>query len=73
MNEEKMLERTNYINKIFDDIAIVQRIQSKLPRLFQMANIESSRAGKVGMEVGVLREKIIVALFLYVFGEECYE
>ena len=35
-----------------------------------MANIESSRAGKVGMEVGVLREKIIIALFLYVYGNK---
>ena len=41
-----------YINKIFNDDAIIKRIQTKLPQLFQMANIESSRAGKVGMEVG---------------------
>ncbi len=59
-----------YINKIFNDDAIIKRIQTKLPQLFQMANMESSRAGKVGMEVGVLREKIIVALFLYVYGEQ---
>jgi hypothetical protein len=32
--------------------------------------LESSRAGKVGMEVGFLRERIIVALLIYVFSEE---
>jgi len=30
---------------------------------------ESSRAGKVGMEVGSARERIIVALLIYKFGE----
>ena len=61
---------TEYINKIFNDEVIIERIKTKLPEFFQMANVESSRAGKVGMEVGVLREKIIVALFLYVYGEQ---
>jgi hypothetical protein len=37
--------------------------------LFQLAELESSRAGKTGMEVGSLREKIIVALLIYKFGE----
>ena len=60
----------NYIDKIFNDEAIINRIKTKLPEFFQMANLESSRAGKVGMEVGVLREKIIIALFLYVYGEQ---
>jgi hypothetical protein len=32
--------------------------------------VENSRAGKVGMEVGSAREKIIVALLMYAFGEE---
>ncbi len=41
-----------------------------MPRFFQMAEIESSRAGKVGMEVGSLRERIIVALLIHVFGKE---
>jgi len=35
--------------------------------------LESSRAGKVGMEVGSLREKIIIALLIYKFGEENVE
>jgi hypothetical protein len=59
-----------YIDKIFNDEIIINRIKTKLPEFFQMANAESSRAGKVGMEVGVLREKRIIALFLYDYGEE---
>ncbi len=58
------------IKKIFDDKELVTRIQDKLPKLFQIAELESSRAGKVGMEVGSVREKIIVALFIYIFGEK---
>ena len=34
------------------------------------STIESSRAGKIGMEVGSLREKIIIALLIYQFGKE---
>jgi hypothetical protein len=39
------------------------------PYLFQLAELENSRAGKTGMEVGSLRERIIVALLIYIFGE----
>jgi hypothetical protein len=38
--------------------------------LFHIAELESSRAGKIGMEVGSLRERIIVALLIYKFGEK---
>jgi len=58
-----------YLNKLFDDRLIVERIQRKMPYLFQLAETESSRAGKTGMEVGSVREKIIVALLIYKFGE----
>ena len=58
------------IKRLFDDKAIVEKIQIKLPKLFYLAELESSRAGKIGMEVGTIREKIISALLLYVFGEE---
>jgi len=57
------------IKKIFDDKELVKKIQDKLPKLFHIAELESSRAGKIGMEVGSVREKIIVALFIYKFGE----
>ncbi|KAA0008819.1 MAG: type II restriction endonuclease subunit R [Thermoplasmata archaeon] len=55
--------------EIFEDAEIVNRIKNKLPYLFQLAELESSRAGKIGMEVGSLREKIIIALLIYKFGE----
>ena len=52
---------------------LIEKIQARLPELFQLAELESSRAGKVGMEVGSLREKIIIALLIYKFGEENVE
>jgi len=55
--------------EIFEDTKLVDRIKNKLPYLFQLAELESSRAGKIGMEVGSLRERIITALLIYKFGE----
>lgn len=63
----------NRIKQIFSDSIIVSKIQTKLPKLFQAAEHESSRAGKVGMEVGSLRERIIVALMIFKFGENNVE
>jgi len=59
--------------EIFEDEELVMKIKKRLPYLFQLAELESSRAGKIGMEVGSLREKIIVALLIYKFGEENVE
>jgi len=55
--------------EIFQDEKLVEKIRKKLPYLFQLAELETSRAGKPGMEVGSLREKIIVALLIYKFGQ----
>jgi len=56
--------------EIFEDEKLINRIKTRLLYLFQRAELESSRAGKIGMEVGSLRERIIFALFLiYKFGE----
>lgn len=41
--------------------------------MFQLAEFESSRAGKTGMQVGSLREKILIALLIYKFGEKNVE
>jgi hypothetical protein len=60
---------SKHLVELFTDPQIVKRIKSKLPKLFQLAELDCSRAGKVGMEVGSVREKIIVALFIYKFGE----
>jgi len=59
--------------EIFEDRELVAKIKKRLPYLFQLAELESSRAGKIGMEVGSLRERIIVALLIYKFGEENVE
>jgi hypothetical protein len=61
------------ITNLFTDPEIVTRIQAKLPELFYLAEIESSRAGKVGMEVGSARERILIALLIYKFGQENVE
>jgi hypothetical protein len=61
------------LTEIFEDKNLVKRIRSRLPYLFQIAELESSRAGKIGMEVGSLRERVIVALLLYKFGEKNVE
>ena len=58
------------LSDLFADPRIADKIKSKLPRLFQIAQIEASRGGKTGMEVGVTREKILVALLISVFGAE---
>lgn len=58
------------IRELFADPKLVSKIQQRLPQLFQLAELESSRAGKVGMEVGSVREKIVTALLIHKFGEE---
>jgi len=55
--------------EIFNDKNLVDKIKIRLPYLFQLAELESSRAGKIGMEVGSVREKIITALLIYKFGD----
>jgi hypothetical protein len=59
----------NQLAEIFEDEKLVARIKNRLPYLFQLAELESSRAGKTGMEVGSVRERIVVALLIYKFGE----
>ncbi|MDF1530649.1 MAG: ThaI family type II restriction endonuclease [Sedimenticola sp.] len=45
-------------------------MQNRLPQMFHVAELESSRAGRIGMEVGSVREKIIIALLIYKFGKK---
>jgi len=63
----------NNILNLFSESEVIRKIQVKLPKLFQIAELESQRAGKVGMEVGSIRERIIVSLLIYKFGEENVE
>lgn len=54
----------------FADTALVEKIKKKLPNLFFLAELDASRAGKIGMEIGSVRERIIVALMIYKYGKE---
>ncbi len=58
------------IDKIFHNLDIITKIQNKLPKLFQLAELDNSRDGKLGMEIGSSRERIIIALLMYQFGEK---
>ena len=61
------------LGEIFQDSALVEKIKKRLPYLFQLAELECSRAGKIGMQVGSVRETIIASLLIYKFGEENVE
>ncbi len=56
------------MKEMFEDEELAAKIKIRLPYLFQIAELESSRAGKIGMEVGSIRERILVALLIYKFG-----
>lgn len=55
---------------IFEDKILIEKIKKRLPYLCQLAEIECSRARIPGMQVGSLRETILVALLIYKFGED---
>jgi len=63
----------NPLLELFEDAIIVDKIKRRLPYLFQLAELESLRAGKTGMEVGSMRERILTALLIYKFGEKNVE
>jgi len=58
------------LKDLFTDKGIVAKIQSKFPLLFHIAEEETKRDGKIGMEVGTIRERIIISLLIYYFGEQ---
>ena len=47
----------NKILELFTDSEIINKIKVKLPILFRLAELESQRAGRTGMEVGSVRER----------------
>ena len=59
----------SHLYEMFEDEVLKTKIKTRLPYLYRVAELESSRAGKIGMEVGSVREKIIIALLIYKFGE----
>ena len=58
------------LEKIIEDKDLVKKIQEKLPSMFTRAERYAMRGGKVGMEVGKIRERPIIALLIYKFGKE---
>ncbi len=65
-----MPKQLKVISDLFTDKEYIAVIQRKLPKLFRIAELESSRAGKIGMQVGSARENIIIALLLHAFGDK---
>jgi len=61
---------TKKIYEIFNEQYIIKKIKEKLPYLFQLAEIDNSRDGKLGMEIGSARERIVIAMLIYKFGDE---
>lgn len=58
------------LDELFGDEKLCAKIRRKLPYLFALAEQQVSRGRKVGMEVGTLREQILVALLIHKFGED---
>ncbi len=44
------------------------RIVRVLPTLFNMVELENRRGKKLGMEVGTARERVLIALLMYLYG-----
>ena len=58
-----MDETTQGIDSIFYDDVLISKIKDKLPKFFQLAEEDNSRDGKIGMEIGSARERILISLF----------
>ena len=55
---------------MFDEIfapPYASKIQRVLPTLFNMVELENRRGNKLGMEVGTARERVLIALLMYVY------
>lgn len=58
------------LRELFKDESFREEVRRKLPTLFYAAELEVLRGGRVGMEVGTLREHILTALLIYKLGRE---
>lgn len=47
----------------------IEKIQNKLPAIFQVINSRNKRGGKIGPEVGIMRERALVGLLINFFGK----
>jgi len=59
----------NLIAEKFQCPKFQAKIKSELPKLFLIAELESSRGGKAGMQAGSVRETIIIAILMHEFGK----
>ena len=50
-----------------------ERVVKVLPTLFNMVELENRRGKKLGPEVGNARERVVIALFMYVYGYDKIE
>ncbi len=50
-----------------------EKIEKVLPKLFNMAELETKRGKKVGREAGNTRERVVIALFMYAYGKDRVE
>ena len=57
------------LRNAFLDEKFICLVKSGLPHLFRIAELESMRSGKIGMEVGTLRERVLIGLFIHHFGQ----
>ena len=47
-----------------------EKIMKVLPTLFNMVELENKRGKRLGMEIGTARERILIAMFMYVYGDD---
>jgi len=64
------VEPIDKIVEIVQDENLVNKIQERLPIMFEYAKVMGSRGGKQSPEVGVHRERALIALLIYHFGEK---
>lgn len=57
------------MNKLFQS-PYKEIILNGLPALFREEQIRNTRAGRAGMEVGNARERVLIALCMFIFGKE---
>ncbi len=61
------------VDCIFRNVDAINKVGMKLPMLFAIAEAESKRGGRTGMEVGVTRERILVSMLRHYFGRDSVE
>ena len=55
---------------VFTSETFINSVKTKLPKLFEISEVESTRGGKIGMEVGILRERVLTSFFISHAGED---